>query len=61
MIDKNVPLGIAQFYDKDTDSTQLSWSYLETADIQFWEVQYYNEEKRDWVPYDGRNGIVNKK
>lgn len=60
MIPKNTPLGISQNYDKQTGSTELSWAYLESADIEYFEIQYYDDNKRQWVPFDGRNGIVKK-
>ena len=60
MIPKNTPLGIIQVYDNTTNTTLLSWSYLESADIEYFEIQYYDEEQRKWVPFDGRNGIVKK-
>lgn len=59
-MDKNIPLGISQFYDAQSDSTELSWAYLETADIEYFQIDYYDEAKRAWVPFDGRNGIVKK-
>lgn len=59
-LDKNIPLGITQIYNASTDSTELSWAYLESADIEYFEIQYYDENKRQWVPFDGRNGIVKK-
>lgn len=60
-IPKNTPLGITQVYNAQTESTSLSWAYLEGADIEYFEIQYYDEEQRKWVPFDGRNGIVKKK
>lgn len=57
----NIPLGISQQYDPDTNTTTLSWSYLESADIEYFEIQYWDEDLRKWVPFDGRNGIVKKK
>ena len=60
MIPRNTPLGIVQVYDERTNTTLLSWSYLESADIEYFEIQYYDEEQRKWVPFDGRNGIVKK-
>lgn len=60
MIPKNTPLGIAQFYDAQTNSTELSWAYLESADIEYFEIEYFDEEKRQWLPFDGRHGIVKK-
>ena len=61
MIPKNTPLGITQIYNAQTESTELSWAYLESADIEFFEIQYYDDEQRKWVPFDGRNGIIKKK
>lgn len=58
---KNIPLGISQQYDAENNSTTLSWSYIESADIEYFEIQYYDEDLRKWVPFDGRNGIVKKK
>ena len=43
-MDKNTPLGIAQFYDAQTDSTELSWAYLESADIEYFEIEYFDED-----------------
>ncbi|MDK2600670.1 hypothetical protein QO179_24560 [Bacillus stercoris] len=60
MIPNNIPLGITQVYDKTTGSTELSWSYLESADIEYFEIQYYDVNKRAWVPFDGRNGVIKK-
>lgn len=59
-MDKNIPLGITQFYDADKGSTELSWAYLESADIEYFEIEYWDEAKRKWVPFDGRNGVVKK-
>lgn len=61
MIPKNTPLGLTQIYNSQTESTELSWAYLESADIEYFEIQYYDDEKRQWVAFDGRNGIVKKK
>lgn len=60
-MDNNIPLGITQIYNSQTESTELSWAYLESADIEYFEIQYYDEEQRKWVPYDGRSGVIKKK
>lgn len=60
-MDNNTPLGITQIYNESTGNTELSWAYLESADIEYFEIQYYDEEQRKWVPYDGRSGIIKKK
>lgn len=61
MLPKNIPLGISQVYDKSTETTQVSFSYVESADIEYFEMQYWNDDERKWMPYDGRNGIIAKK
>lgn len=62
MMDNNrIPLGISQVYDKDQEKTFISWSYLEDADIEYFEIQYFDENERKWKPYDGRNGIIKKR
>lgn len=61
MLPKNIPLGISQVYDKSTKTTQVSFSYVESADIEYFEMQYWNDDERKWMPYDGRNGIIAKK
>jgi hypothetical protein len=60
-ISKNTPLGVSAQYDANTNSTVLSWSYLESADIEYFEIEYYDPDLRKWVPFDGRNGVVKKK
>lgn len=59
-MEDNTPLGIAQFYDSENQTTELSWSYLQDADIEYFEIEYYDEDKRRWLPFDGRSGIVKK-
>ncbi len=61
MNDKRIPLGISQFYDKDQEKTYISWSYLEDADIEHFEMQYFDENERVWKPFDGRHGIIKKR
>lgn len=60
-MDNNIPLGITQIYNAQTGSTELSWAYLESADIEYFEIQYYDEEQRKWVSFDGRSGVIKKK
>ncbi|UNY40058.1 hypothetical protein KLEB273_gp049 [Bacillus phage vB_BauM_KLEB27-3] len=57
----NIPLGLFAIYNTKTENTELSWSYVDSEDIEYFEIQYYNEEQRKWLPYDGRNGIIKKK
>ena len=55
-----IPLGLHQVYDPDSNSTLLSWSYLDSEEITHFEIEYYDEDLRKWVKFDGRNGIVAK-
>lgn len=61
MLPKNIPLGISQVYDPETKTTYVSWSYMESADIEYFELQYWDDNERKWKPFDGRNGIIKKK
>lgn len=61
MLPNNIPLGISQLYDASKNETQLSFSYIESNDIESFEIQYWNANERKWMPYDGRNGILKKK
>lgn len=54
-------LGVVHVYDKETDTTSVSWSYPEDDKIEYFVVEYYDEAKREWVAYDHRMGIVEKK
>jgi len=54
-------LGVVHVYDKETDTTSVSWSYPENDAIEYFIVEYYDETKREWVAYDHRMGIVEKK
>lgn len=55
-----VPLGVHQAYDSEKKQTLLSWSYIDSDAISHFEIEYYDENLRQWVKYDGRNGIVPK-
>lgn len=55
-----IPLGLNQVYDPEKKQTLLSWSYIDSDEITHFEVQYYDENLRKWVPADGRNGIFPK-
>ena len=56
----NIPLGIHQAYDPESKATMLSWSYVDSDEITYFEIEYYDENLRQWVKFDGRNGIVAK-
>jgi len=61
MIPSNTPLGLVQVYDKETDTTTVSWSYLASIEEEYFELQYYDENERKWKAFDGRNGLIKKK
>ena len=61
VLPNNIPLGISQVHDKNNHTTQVSFSYIESADIEYFEMQYWNDDERKWLPYDGRTGIIPKK
>lgn len=56
----NHPLGAFQYYDKETDTTHIQWSYVDSPDLTHFEIEVYDENLRKWVKHDGRNGIVAK-
>lgn len=60
MIQRNTPLGVNIDHDDETGETIISWSYIEDADIDYFELEVWDPRKRRWVPYDGRYGIVSK-
>lgn len=59
-VQRNTPLGITQIYNPDTDSTEVSFSYIQDADIDYFILEYWDETQRKYVPYDGQFGIIRK-
>lgn len=60
VISMNYPLGAFQYYDKETDTTHLQWSYVDDPNLTHFEVEIYDQNLRKWVKCDGRNGIIEK-
>lgn len=56
----NHPLGAFQYYDKANDTTHLQWSYVDDPNVTHFEVEVYDQNLRQWVKYDNRNGIIEK-
>lgn len=56
----NHPLGAFQYYDKETDTTHLQWSYVDNPDVTQFEVEVYDENLRKWIKFDNRSGIIPK-
>jgi hypothetical protein len=59
-LDDKTPLGITQRYDPTTNTTEVSFCYVENSDIEYFILEYWDENKRAWVPYDGRHGIIKR-
>lgn len=59
-MDKNIPLGLTAIYDGASNKTEVSWCYFEDADIDYFELEYYDDRLRKWVPFDGRSGAIKK-
>lgn len=53
-------LGLVHIYDKETDETTVSWSYKDDEDLEYFVLEYYDENKREWIPYDGYMGVIDK-
>lgn len=60
MIDNNTPLGITQIFDPTTSTTEVSWSYIQDSDIDYFVLEYWDDDKGVWAPYDGQYGIVKR-
>jgi hypothetical protein len=56
----STPLGINQLYDSQKGITYLTFSYLDDGSDDYFQIEYYDETLRKWMPFDGRNGIVQK-
>lgn len=51
---------IISYYNKDTDQTIVSFSYPEDTDIEYFELQIWDDVARKWIAYDKLSGIVEK-
>lgn len=60
MADKNAPVSVHIKYDDKTSQTVVSWSYHEDSDIDYFELEIWDPNRRQWVPYDGHYGIVKR-
>jgi hypothetical protein len=60
MIDNNTPLGITQIYNPTTQTTEVSWSFLQDSDIEYFILEFWDDNKGAWVPYDGQYGIIKR-
>ena len=59
-MDQNAILGLTQLYNPSTNTTQVSWSYPEDSDHEYYVLEMWDDFKRMWVPFDGKNGIIER-
>lgn len=52
--------GLNHLYNPETDTTSVSWSYRDHPDLEYFILETYDDIKKEWVPYDGRMGIIEK-
>lgn len=52
--------GLNQIYDENTGRTSVTWSYKDNPELEHFVLEYYDEIKKKWVPYDEHMGIVRK-
>jgi hypothetical protein len=56
----STPLGISQLYDSQKGVSYITFSYEDDPSDEYFQIEYYDETLRRWMPFDGRNGIVPK-
>ncbi len=52
--------GLVHIYDPETDTTAVSWSYVDSAELEYFVLETYDSDTRSWVPYDHHMGIIEK-
>lgn len=60
MNNENLLLGLVYLYNEEEDATTVSWSYRESSQLEYFIIEYYDEILKEWRPYDGHMGIVDK-
>lgn len=60
IMEKQYLYGLTHLYDTETDTTQISWSYQDDPELEYFVLETYDEIKKEWIPYDGRMGIIEK-
>ncbi|MGE7918231.1 hypothetical protein ACQKM9_04680 [Viridibacillus sp. NPDC093762] len=45
----NYPLGVFQYYNKDSNTTHFQWSYVDDSLLTYFEIEVYDEKLRTWV------------
>lgn len=60
MNEESVLLGLTYLYDPEKDTTTVSWAYRDVPELEYFVIEYYDEIKKEWIPYDNHMGIVDK-
>lgn len=60
MIPENTPLGLSFRYDSDKNVTEVSWCYLQNANIEYFVLEYWDDDERKFKPFDGQYGIIRR-
>lgn len=60
MLDQNTPLGLMSKYDSTSNTTEVTWSYLQDSEVEYFILEYWDEDEQKYKPFDGRNGYILK-
>ena len=60
MENENNLYGLMHLYNQETDTTAVSWSYRDQPDLEYFILEMYDDIAKQWVPYDGLMGIIEK-
>lgn len=60
MVEDTTPLGLTSRYNAENNTTEITWSYLENADIEYFILEYWDEDEQKYKPFDGRDGLIKK-
>lgn len=52
--------GISHIYNEATGQSSVTWSYEDNPELEHFVLEYYDDIKKEWVPYDEHMGIVRK-
>lgn len=48
------------FYNPNTETTNVSWSYRDSSELEYFVLEVWDEVARRWVPYDNLMGVIPK-
>lgn len=60
MKNENNLLGFMHLYNPETNTTQVSWSYKDDPNLEYFVLEVWDEVARKWVPYDNLMGVIGK-